>query len=225
MVMLPKTQTGDLQQYLDEDPKVSAVGSKGLFEAYAAPIRAIVDQILRGRFRELSSDAVQEAWLDCLSQLHEKRDDFLKERHERPPFGSLVTAVTMRAIWRLSQRTRRQVARDAPLESSSSQASPSNNADAVSGMTTHDFHRIFVLAWQRLLEQTPADQRCVLADVGDLEFFAGDWKTTPEQAASSVTSIVLERRAAARSIVDDILAREFGFEPRVRTRFVTTLIP
>jgi hypothetical protein len=225
--MFPKTRTRDLKQYLDEDPQVRAKGSEALFEAYAEPIRAIVDKILRGRFKELSSEAVQEAWMDCLSQLQEQRAAFLKERDERPRFGSLVTAVTMRAIWRLSQRSRRYDGRHGPIEewSSHDQGAHTRTAEAVSAMTTHDFHRIFLRAWERLLEDSLEEQRCVLTDVGDLEFFAGDWKATPEQAASSVTGIVLERRDAVKRIVDDVLEHNFQLEQGARARFVRTLIP
>jgi hypothetical protein len=155
----------------------------------------------------------------------------LKERSERPQFRPMVIALTMRAIWRLEQQTRRQRLRAAPEDAGNRQDIHWNGGDdAVNAMTPLDFHRVFETAWQRLLEQSTVGQRAGLEEVGQLEFFAGDWPSLPgstdsDECVDTLTAIVLEQRCAARLIIDDILARDFDFETRVRSKFVRTLIP
>jgi hypothetical protein len=228
---LAATKTVSLQRYLDADPNVSALGSEELYQDYESGIRRIVDRILRQRFQDLANEAMQEAWLDCLSELQARKAEFMKERSERPQFRPMVIALTMRAIWRLEQQTRRQRLRAAPEETGTRQQAQWNpEYDAVNAMTPLDFHRVFGTAWQRLLEHSTVGQRAGLEEVGQLEFFAGDWPSLPgstdtDECVDALTALVLEQRCAARLIIEDILAHDFDFEARVRSKFVRTLIP
>jgi hypothetical protein len=229
---LAATKTASLQRYLDADPNVSALGSEELYEDYESGIRRIVDRILRQRFRDLAGEAIQEAWLDCLSELQARKAEFLKERSQRPQFRPMVIALTMRAIWRLEQQTRRQRLRAAPEHAGSRQDAQWNREyDAVNAMTPLDFHRVFESAWQRLLQQSTAAQRASLEEVGQLEFFAGDWPVSlpgsadADECLDTLTAIVLEQRCAVRLIIEDILAHDFDFEARVCSKFARTLMP
>ncbi|MET0385760.1 MAG: hypothetical protein ABW321_07360 [Polyangiales bacterium] len=104
---LSDTRTEDLYGYLGgADPRVRADAVRGLFEQCRGLVDTITKQLLRPRFKALTEEAIQEAWLDCFTELSKRSDEFLKERAERPVFREVVVAMTMRAVWRLEKRAR-----------------------------------------------------------------------------------------------------------------------
>jgi hypothetical protein len=226
----PQTKTADLHGYLLEDaPDQRSEAVSGIFEQCRELIGSITAQLLRSRFHQLAEDTIQDAWSDCLSELQARREEFLKVRGERPVLREMAVAVTMRAVWRLEMRARRERQRLASAETEEPYSAP--ELEAVSSLSAIDFHRIFLSAWERLLALSSSEDQIVLNDVGPLAFFADDWAsvTTPLVPGGTpqrtMTTVVLERRRAARAIVDGILERELRLEPKIRQRFLRTLLP
>jgi hypothetical protein len=177
----------------------------------------------------MAEDTIQEAWSDCLSELQARRADFLKERGERPGLRETAAAVTMRAVWRLEMRARRERQRLVSTAPEESYSAP--EYEAVSSLSALDFHRVFQSAWERLLESSSADDQVVLHDIGPLAFFANDWAAVASQpvpgevAQRTMTNVVLERRRQVRTIVEAVLERELQLDAKTRQRFVRTLLP
>jgi hypothetical protein len=225
----PQTKTADLHGYLlDTAAAERSTAVTGIFEQCRELIGNITAQLLRSRFHQLGEDTIQEAWSDCLSELQARKEEFLKVRSERPGLREMAVAVTMRAVWRLEMRSRRDRQRLASTEAEESYSTA--ELEAVSGLSAVDFHRIFLTAWERLLAQSSAEDQIVLTDVGPLAFFADDWAsvTTQPQPGEipqrTMTTVVLERRRAARAIVDAILETELSLAPKIRQRFLRTLL-
>lgn len=226
----PQTRTADLHGYLLEDePDQRSEAVSGIFEQCRELIGNITAQLLRSRFHQLAEDTIQEAWSDCLSELQARREEFLKVRGERPGLREMAVAVTMRAVWRLEMRARRDRLRLSSAEPEEPSSAP--ELEAVSSLSAIDFHRIFLSAWERLLAHSSAEDQVVLHDVGPLAFFADDWASVTTQPLPgeipqrTMTTVVLERRRAARAIVDSILERELCLSPKIRQRFLRTLLP
>ena len=225
----PQTKTADLHGYLlNNAPVERSEAVSGIFEQCRELIGNITAQLLRSRFHQLAEDTIQEAWSDCLSELQARKEEFLKVRSERPGLREMAVAVTMRAVWRLEMRARRDRERLANADADESYTTP--ELEAVSSLSAIDFHRIFLSAWERLLTQSSTEDQIVLNDVGPLAFFADDWVSVTAQLLPgeipqrTMTTVVLERRSAARAIVDGILETEHHLPPRIRQRFLRTLL-
>jgi hypothetical protein len=81
----PQTKTADLHGYLlEEAPDKRVEAANSIFDQCRALIGNITEQLLRSRFESIAEDSIQEAWSDCLSELQERRAEFLKDRAERP---------------------------------------------------------------------------------------------------------------------------------------------
>lgn len=226
----PQTKTADLHGYLLEDaPDKRVEAANSIFDQCRALIGNITEQLLRSRFENIAEDSIQEAWSDCLSELQERRAEFLKDRAERPGLREMAATVTMRAVWRLEMRARRERQRLVSAEREDVSSAP--EYDAVDSLSALDFHRIFVTAWERLLTNSNTDEQIVLNDVGPLAFFAHDWASVAAQPVPgegtqrTMTHVVLERRRQVKGIVDTLLERELQLEPKTRARFLRTLLP
>ena len=226
----PQTKTADLHGYLSEDaPDKRVEAANSIFDQCRELIGNITAQLLRSRFEHIAEDSIQEAWSDCLTELQERRAEFLRDRGERPGLREMAATVTMRAVWRLEMRARRE--RQRMTSDDREELSSAPEFDAVDSLSALDFHRIFVSAWERLLASSSADEQIVLDDVGPLAFFAHDWASVAAQPVPgegtqrTMTHVVLERRRQVKNIVDALLERDLQLEPKTRERFLRTLLP
>jgi hypothetical protein len=226
----PQTKTADLHGYLSENaPDKRIEAANGIFDQCRELIGNITEQLLRSRFKHIAEDTIQEAWSDCLTELQERRAEFLKDRAERPRLREMAASVTMRTVWRLEMRARRE--RQRMTSAPSEEPSSAPEYEALSSLTALDFHRIFVSAWERLLAGSSAEEQIVLQDVGPLAFFAHDWASVAAQPVPGegtqrpMTNVVLERRHHVRNIIDAVLERELQLDAKTRQRFLRTLLP
>jgi hypothetical protein len=219
----PTLNSKILRDYLaPEDPASGRKASSDMFEHYGPTIETTVSERLRRRFGELAGEVVQEAWMRCLSELQARKNDFMKGRPERPSVGLLMASHTMRAVWTLEQRARRQQSRHTNVEQSGLEHGSERVADT--DITPEDFHAIFEAAWDELLQVSSDAERDALQQAGPVLFFAGDWQSEPG-SADTQAEIIRQRLDVAREILQRILSKRYSLKPDAIRRFLRWLLP
>lgn len=225
---MPPTDTKHLRGFLaPADAQERDAATHALYDYCGKMVEAITKTVLWPRFRQrLGPDVVQEAWADCMGELLNQREEFLRDRAERPQFRPFVVAVTMRAVWRLQKQAQREDARSVEVDD---QVEALAIDEAVSRLGVMDFHVIFSKTWTTLLEASSPEEQQVLSDVGPVAFFANDWHALSQQpvdgdAPRTMTTTVLELRLRVQEIAEQILKREYKLDKQTRRRFLDALL-
>lgn len=218
---LPPTETAHIKEYVaGADPRDRTRAAEALFEQCRPMMKAICDDVLSARFKDLGPDVAHEAWADCLAELITRSEEFLRSREERPQFRAFVLGVTMRAVWRLQKRAQRERGRNAALEDH--EVVIEDKVDAL------DFQLIFERVWDELLQSSSHEQQQALLAVGPVTFFADDWGALgppSRDAVPTLTTLAFERRPHASRILDEILERDHQLDVRERRRVIKALLP
>lgn len=222
----PSLPTETLREYFGSDPLRRRAAAHELFEQFGAAIEERVVHSLRRRHGALAADAIQEAWMRCLTQLHRDKTVYMRSRPERPSVGLLMVTHTMRAVWQLEQQARRRARRD---RNGATRDAPFTGLGRVAdtAVGVEDLHQIFECVWARLLEASSDEQRTTLQRVGPIEFFAGEWRLPASEPSLEPfeRAVVLERLDAAARILRELLETRYHLDPSAQRRFQSWLLP
>lgn len=217
----PTLNSQILHDYLSpEDTATHLRAGRRLFDHYAPGIEATVHERLRRRYGALANEVVQEAWLRCVTELRARKAELMQSPPKRPCVSVLMASHTLRAVWAMEQRARRQDARLTSLDEVHERPSAQRVADT--DITPEDLHAILEAGWNELLKVSTVEQRDALLGTGAVLFFAGDWRKAGKGAQAE---LIAERVVTVRKILQRNLRERYGLKPDAIRRFVRWLLP